>query len=214
MDKGVFIYGTGGHARVIADIIAAEGRTLLGFIDDDPSRRKTGGPGPRVIGLEELPGPGTEKIVRLIIGIGDNRARRRVAAEMEAAGRFRFETVVHPSAVIGGNTSLGPGTVVMAGSVINCGSEIGRQVIINTAAGIDHDCRIGEFVHISPGACLGGGVSIGAGSWIGLGASVINNCRIGQNVVVGMGAVVVEDIPDSWVVAGNPAHFLRMNEED
>lgn len=214
MDKGVFIYGSGGHARVIADILAAEGRTLLGFIDDDPSRRKTGGPGPRVISLDELPGPVTEEIVRLIIGIGDNGARRRVAAEMEAAGRFRFDTAVHPSAVIGGNTSLGPGTVVMAGSVINCGSAIGHQVIINTAAGIDHDCRIDEFVHLSPGARLGGGVSVGAGSWIGLGACVINNCRIGRNAVVGMGAVVIENIPDSWVVAGNPARFLRMNEED
>jgi acetyltransferase-like isoleucine patch superfamily enzyme len=28
-----------------------------------------------------------------------------------------------------------------------------------------------------------------------------------------MGAVVIKDIPDSWVVAGNPALFLRMNEE-
>jgi acetyltransferase EpsM len=214
MGKGVFIYGSGGHARVIADILAAQGKTLLGFIDDDPSKRRRGGPGPEVIGLEGFPGPGTGEDVRVIIGIGDNGARRRATAKMEAAGRPGFDTAVHPSAVIGGNTSLGPGTVVMAGSVINCGSAIGRQVIINTAACVDHDCRIEEFVHISPGACLGGGVTIGAGSWIGLGASIINNCRIGRNVVVGMGTVVIEDIPDSWVVAGNPARFLRMNEED
>ena len=213
MSKGVFIYGSGGHARVIADIFASEGKTLLGFIDDDPSKWGKSGPGPEVIGLEAFPGSGTEADVWVIIGIGDNGARRRGAAKMEAAGRPRFDTAVHPSAVIGGNTSLGPGTVVMAGAVINCGSAIGRQVIINTAACIDHDCRIEEFVHISPGARLGGGVSVGAGGWIGLGASVINNCRIGRNVVVGMGAVVIKDIPDSWVVAGNPALFLRMNEK-
>lgn len=213
MSKGVYIYGAGGHARVIADILASEGKTLLGFIDDDPSKWGKSGPGPEVIGFEAFPGPGTEADFRVIIGIGDNGARKRVAAKIEATGRSRFDTAVHPSAVIGGNTSLGLGTVVMAGAVINCGSAIGRQVIINTAACIDHDCRIEEFVHISPGARLGGGVSVGAGSWIGLGASVINNCRIGRNVVVGMGAVVIKDIPDSWVVAGNPARFLRMNEE-
>ncbi len=214
MSPGLFIYGSGGHARVIADILAFAGRTLAGFIDDDPSKWGTDGPGPRIAGPEALLGPGMEAGVRLIIGIGDNAARKRAAAKIEAAGRTAFDTAVHPSAVIGGNTSLGPGTVVMAGAVINCGTTVGRHVIVNTAAGIDHDCLIGDFVHISPGARLGGGVSVGAGSWIGLGASVINNCRIGRNVIVGLGAAVIRDIPDSWVVAGNPARFLRMNEED
>ena len=214
MSPGLFIYGSGGHARVIADILASAGRTLAGFIDDDPSKWGNDGPGPRIAGPEALPGPGTEAEARVIIGIGDNAARKRAAAKMEAAGKPAFDTAVHPSAVIGGNTSLGPGTVVMAGAVINCGTTVGRHVIVNTAAGIDHDCRIGDFVHISPGARLGGGVSVGAGSWIGLGASVINNCRIGRNVIVGLGAAVIRDIPDSWVVAGNPARFLRMNEED
>ncbi len=210
MSEGVFIYGSGGHARVIADILAAEGKALLGFIDDDPSKWGKDGPGPEVIGLGAF--PGTEADVRVIIGIGDNEARRRAAAKMEADGTPLFDTAVHPWSVIGGNTSLGPGTVVMAGAVINCDSVVGRHVIINTAAGVDHDCRIDEFAHISPGARLGGGVSVGAGTWIGLGASIINNCRIGRNVIVGVGAVVIEDIPDSWVVAGNPARFLRMNE--
>ncbi len=212
MSKRVYIYGSGGHARVIADILVAERKEVLGFIDDDPSKWRKDGPGPEVIGFEAF--PGKEADFWVIIGIGDNGARKRVAAKMEAAGRPRFDTAVHPSAVISGNTSLGQGTVVMAGAVINCGSTIGRHVIINTGACIDHDCRIDDFVHISPGARLGGGVSVGAGSWIGLGASIINNCRIGRNVIVGMGAVVIKDIPDSWVVAGNPARFLRMNEED
>lgn len=213
MSPGLFIYGSGGHARVIADILSSAGRALLGFIDDDPSKREKGGPGSAVIGFEEFLRSGPDAGASVIIGIGDNPARKRAAARLEAAGRPGFGTAAHPSAVVGGNTSLGPGTVVMAGAVINCGTAIGRHVIINTAAGIDHDCRIGDFVHVSPGARLGGGVSVGDGSWIGLGASVINNCRIGRNVIVGLGAAVIEDVPDSWVVAGNPARLLRMNEE-
>jgi acetyltransferase EpsM len=212
MSPCLFIYGSGGHARVIADILASAGRTLAGFIDDDPSKWGLDGPDPAIIGLGAF--LGTEADTRVIIGIGDIAARKRAVAKMEADGKPAFDTAVHPSAVVGGSTSLGPGTVVMAGAVINCGTTVGRHVIVNTAAGIDHDCRIGDFVHISPGARLGGGVSVGAGSWIGLGASVINNCRIGRNVIVGLGATVIRDIPDSWVVAGNPARFLRMNEED
>jgi len=213
MSKGVCIYGAGGHARVIVDILISERKKVLGFIDDDPAKWGKNNFGYEVIGydafLEQREGMG----FWVIIGIGDHVVRKRVAANMEIAGKAQFDTAVHSSAVIGINTSIGQGTVVMAGAVINCGSTIGQHVIINTGASIDHDCKIDEFVHVSPGAHLGGGVVIGAGSWIGLGALIINNCRIGRNAIVGIGAVVIRDIPDSCVVAGNPAHILRMNEE-
>ena len=212
MSKSVFIYGSGGHGRVIADILISQKKKVLGFIDDDSSKWGKNNSGYEVIGYDvflELKG---EVDFWVIIGIGDNGVRKHVAANREIAGKARFDTAVHSSVVIGRNTSIGQGTVVMAGAVINCGSTIGQHVIINTGACVDHDCKIDEFVHISPGAHLGGGVSVGAGSWIGQGASIINNCRIGKNVIVGMGAVVIRDIPDSWVVAGNPARFLKMNK--
>jgi len=127
MSKGVFIYGFGGHARVIADILASEGKALLGFIDDDSSKWGKSGSRPEVRGYEAFLGLRTEEDALVIVGIGDNGARRRIAAKMEASGKGLFDTAVHASAVIGGNTSFGPGTVVMAGAVINCGSMIGRQ---------------------------------------------------------------------------------------
>lgn len=212
MSKRVYIYGSGGHARVIADILVSQRKKVLGFIDDNPEKWRKDGSGVEVIGYEAALESGKGADFWVIIGIGDNGARKRLAEAMESTGRARFDAAYHSSAVISGSASLGQGTVVMAGAVINCGSTIGRHVIINTGACIDHDCRIDEFAHISPGARLGGGVSVGAGTWIGLGASIINNCRIGKNVIVGMGAVVIRDIPDSWVVAGNPARFLRMSE--
>ena len=212
MSKRVYIYGSGGHARVIADILVSQRKEVLGFIDDNPEKWRKDGSGFEVIGYEAALASGKSADFWVIIGIGDNGARKRLAEVVESAGRARFDAAYHSSAVISGSSSLGQGTVVMAGAVINCGSTIGRHAIINTGACIDHDCRIDDFAHISPGARLGGGVSVGAGTWIGLGASIINNCRIGKNVIVGMGAVVIRDIPDSWVVAGNPARFLRMNE--
>jgi len=212
MSKRLFIYGSGGHARVIADILLSQKKEVLGFIDDDPEKWRKDNSGFEVIGYEAFLELRGEANFWVIIGIGDNGVRKRVAANMEITGNAQFDTAIHSSAVIGGDSCIGQGTVVMAAAVINCGSTIGQHVIINTGACIDHDCKIDEFVHVSPGAHLGGSVSVGAGSWIGLGASIINNCRIGKNVIVGMGAVVIRDIPDSWVVTGNPARFLKMNE--
>lgn len=50
---------------------------------------------------------------------------------------------------------------------------------------------------------LGDYVSIGAN------ANIIGNITIGNNVVIGAGSVVVKDIPDNCVVAGNPAKIIR-----
>lgn len=56
-------------------------------------------------------------------------------------------------------------------------------------------------------------VRIGDNVWIG-GRAVINpGVTIGDNVVIASGTVVVRDIPDSVVVAGNPSRILRRVDE-
>lgn len=52
------------------------------------------------------------------------------------------------------------------------------------------------------------------GDNVSLGASVviIGPVHIGNNVVVGAGSVVVKDVPDNCVVAGNPAKIIRILE--
>lgn len=38
---------------------------------------------------------------------------------------------------------------------------------------------------------------------------IIGGVNVGNNVIVGAGSVVVKDIPDNCVVAGNPARIIR-----
>lgn len=49
------------------------------------------------------------------------------------------------------------------------------------------------------------------GNNVSLGASVtiIGNVKIGNNVIIGAGSVVVKDIPDDCIAAGNPAKVIR-----
>ena len=51
-------------------------------------------------------------------------------------------------------------------------------------------------------------VKIGEGSWIGENACIVG-ATIGKNCVVGANAVVLKDVPDYTVVAGNPARVIR-----
>ena len=50
---------------------------------------------------------------------------------------------------------------------------------------------------------IGDNVSIGAN------VSIIGDIKIGNNVIIGAGSVVVKDVPDNCVVAGNPARIIR-----
>ncbi|MCB1693135.1 MAG: acyltransferase [Pseudomonadales bacterium] len=45
--------------------------------------------------------------------------------------------------------------------------------------------------------------------WVGDGAIVCKGVRIGRNSVIGAGAVVVTDIPENSIAAGNPARVVK-----
>lgn len=55
-------------------------------------------------------------------------------------------------------------------------------------------------------------VTIGHGVWIAAGAFVGPNVTIGDNTVVGARAVVMKDLPEGVVVAGNPARVIKPRE--
>ena len=53
---------------------------------------------------------------------------------------------------------------------------------------------------------IGNNVSIGAN------VNIIGDITIGNNVIIGAGSVVVKDVPDNCVIAGNPARIIRYTE--
>lgn len=44
---------------------------------------------------------------------------------------------------------------------------------------------------------------------VGANVVIIGNITIGNNVIIGAGSVVVHDVPDNSVVAGNPARVIK-----
>lgn len=54
---------------------------------------------------------------------------------------------------------------------------------------------------------------IGDNVYLGVGSMVIGGVNIGNNAVVGAGAVVVKDVPDNAIVAGNPAKVIKYKSD-
>lgn len=211
MKEKLVIWGTSGHASVVADIIRLQGDyEIVGFIDDvNPERAGSKFGGADVLGgQEKLEHLRREGIGHLIFGFGNCEARLKLA-ELARERGFRLATAVHPSAVVAADAVIGTGTVVAAGAVINPGAAIGENVIINTCASVDHDSRVEDGAHICPGVRLAGNVVVGRAAWVGIGATVADRTRIGSEAIIGAGAVVVEDIPNGVVARGLPARVIR-----
>lgn len=198
---GVILLGAGGHAKVVADILRCQGGEVAGYLDDNPA---TWGTHPLDIPVLGPTARYSEYAAEgLIIAIGSNAIRQRLAAELGAAAPWC--NAIHPRATVAASVRLGIGVVVAAGAVINPDCVIGDHVIINTGATMDHECSIASFCHIAPGVHLAGGVQVGEGTLMGIGAVVIPGRKIGCHVTIGAGAVVVDDIPDGVTVKGVPA---------
>ena len=193
-----YIYGASGHGKVILDILENLGLRIVGFIDDDPVKE-------RFIGINVLRINAIDlKSCQIIIGIGDNELRKRIAEKVIGT----YIAAVHPTAVLSTRCNIGEGTVVMQQAVIQSGTTVGKHCIVNTRASIDHDCIIANYVHVSPGSTICGNVTIGDLTWVGAGAIIIPGVSIGKNVIIGAGAVVIRDIPDNVTVVGNPAYRI------
>ncbi|OZG73420.1 acetyltransferase [Hahella sp. CCB-MM4] len=103
------------------------------------------------------------------------------------------------------------------------GTYIGPQCNIGKSR-IEANCLLGSGVHIMSGKGQhnfsdldtplreqGGEfskVTIGEDSWIGNGALIMAN--VGKKCIIGAGSVVISDIPDYAIVAGNPAKIIKM----
>ncbi len=211
----IILVGASGQAKVIADIVECAGEhEIVGFCDRDRP------PGSDFMGYPVL-GRDTELAVLMerhgaegvIIAIGDNWVRGLLAERYrQEMPSLVFPTAVHPSSVLARRVTVGEGTIVMAGVVVNGPTEIGRHCAVCTRASIDHDSVIGDFSSLSPGVSLGGLVHVGQYSALGTGAASRHGIRIGAHTVVGAGAAVVRDLPDHVVALGVPARVHRTRE--
>ncbi len=193
----MYLYGASGHAKVIIDILTAQGIDVLGLFDDNEAIQE-------LLGYPVLR---TDKVTSpLIISIGDNKTRRKIAECLAV----EFGTAVHPSAIVSLHSSIGEGTVVMQNAVIQSSSQIGKHCIINTSASVDHDCIVEDYVHISPNSALCGNVKVGEGTWIGAGTTIIPGVTVGKWCVIGAGSVVTKNIPDFSLAAGNRCKIVKL----
>lgn len=210
MPEPIVIIGAGGHGREVEHLVRAINDVHLtwsvtGFADDAPDEEN-------LRRIEVLGAPFLGSVADLligppgnyVIGIGSGAARREIDAQMSEAG-WAAAVLVHPSASVGHDVELGPGTVVCAGVTATTNIRCGRHVHLNRTCAIGHDSVLEDYVTVHPLSSVSGTVHLQEGVTVGTTAAVLQNLTVGAGSVVGAGAVVVEDVPAGVTVKGVPA---------
>jgi acetyltransferase EpsM len=115
------VWGASGHALVVADIVRLQGKyEIVGFLNDANIDRQGSefGRGEVLGGSEQLRVLLGAGVKNLILGVGDCKARLRMAAAANELD-FKLAVAIHPQAIVARDVTIEPGTVVAAGVVIN-----------------------------------------------------------------------------------------------
>ena len=118
-------------------------------------------------------------------------------------------TFIHPMAYVAPNVKLGAGTVIMPNVSVSSGTIFGKCCLVMVGATIGHNNKIGNYCHFAAQCCTGAYLTISDGVHIGLNATIRENLEIGKHSALGMGSVLLENIGENEIWAGNPAKFIR-----
>lgn len=201
------VIGGGRHAAVIIDTLQEKGLCVIGYTEKKEVTEKI--LGVPCIGSDEKIINYNSKDIFLANGLGSvgNVNLRKKIFDVFTDKGYLFPPIIASTADLSTNIKIELGAQIMRGSVVQQGTTIGKNSIINTRSSIDHDCFIGSHVHIAPGVIMSGGVRIGEMTHVGTGAKIIQDINIGMNVFISAGAVVVNDIEDNKKVKGLPARL-------
>jgi sugar O-acyltransferase (sialic acid O-acetyltransferase NeuD family) len=206
----MILFGAGGICVVLLDVLRDINTTVKCIFDDKPRVDNMDGitilPAQELALSSECTSSQIERSKhKMIVAIGNCDQRKNIVDRFPG----EWASASHPSAVVSSSVTVGEGSVILQGSVVQARTVIGNHVIINTSASVEHDCTIGNFVHIAPNSTLCGHVVIEDGCDIGAGSVTIPGVTIGRGSIIGAGAVVLSDIPPMSVAVGAPARVIK-----
>lgn len=213
--KDIIIVGAGDFAKEIAwlieDINAKELKyNLLGHVDDNEKLIGQVFNGYEVLGnINYLHDMSEEKEIYGVISVQTAEVKKLF---VEKLPKVKWETLIHPSAIVTRTVSIGEGSIITAGNVISNNTNIGKHCLLNLSCTVGHDNTIENYSAVMPGCNLSGFTVLKEGSYLGTGVKIIPGKTIGENAIIGAGAVVVKDIPANCTAVGNPARVIKVHD--
>jgi len=198
--RRLLVLGAGGHARAVADLAVACGRSIAGFLGARGASAATD-----LIGSDDDLARlfAERRFDEAIVGVGNTALARRpeLFARLRELG-VPTPKLVQPSAVVSPSAAIGLGSVLFPHVVVGANVRVGDNAVIYSASVIEHGCRIGDHAFLAPGVILCGDVCVEAGAFVGAGAVVVPGVVIGKDAVVSAAARVTHDVAAGTKLSG------------
>ena len=131
----IVLLGAGAFAREVVWTVmrALPAATMAGILDDAANTQGSSVAGLSVLGGTEMLVEFQARPVAAVLAVGLPSVRRSLAKRAAAAG-VELVTIIDPDALVHGSAELGPGCLVMAGSIVSTGARLGVGCLLNFGA--------------------------------------------------------------------------------
>lgn len=208
--KDLIIVGAGGFGRSLYCI--TKGCTgygvefvVKGFIDDDIHQLDSFNGYPPI--LETIDNYTIKENDVFVCSIGDTLTKKKICEKLKNRGA-KFYTLIHKTAIVRSNATIGDGCVVCEYAAIGADCQIGENTLVQPYAAIAHDCKVGNYVRIDTRATMVGGVIVEDCVTIHTAAVISHNVVVGECAKVAACSFVIKKVKPNTTVMGNPAKPL------
>lgn len=207
--KNLIIIGAGGMGRTIfSSALESVGYNetfeIKGFIDDNLHALDEYPNYPPIIGTIKEYKPCQDDVFVSSIG---GESRRACMEDIISRGG-EFIALIHKTARINQNASLGKGNFVGAYSVIGNDAIVGDYNMIQAYTVIGHDAKVGSWNRIDTHVTCVGGIVIEDDVNIHTSAVINHNVRVESGAHVGALSFVIRKVKAGTTVMGIPAKKL------
>lgn len=145
---------------------------------------------------------------KVVVAVGDPTVRSELINRLPK--ETKYFTHIHPSVqILGGDVSIGEGSIICAGSILTTNIKIGKHTHLNLQTTIGHDCIIGDYFTTAPGVKISGNCNIGNRVYFGTNSSVREKINITEDVTIGLNSGVVKHINESGTYVGLPSKKIK-----
>lgn len=149
------------------------------------------------------------KFDAVLIAIGYKHMDAKKELFQSLDGKVPFHTFIHSSCYRDSSASVGQGSVIYPGCVIDQNVTIEDNVLINISCTVAHDSVIGKHSFLSPSVAIAGFVNVKEQCIIGINSTVIDHMTIVAKTQIGGGGVVIKNIDTPGLYVGNPVRHVR-----
>jgi len=209
--KDIIIYGSGGMAREVAQLIEDINSTnhiwnIKGYIDDYKGETHEMISGYRVLGTAEILKK-LDQPVNIIIAVSDPESKKGIYNKIKQYN-IEFPVLIHPSTSIGKNTVIGEGSIISKDCILSVDVTLGRHVFVNMRSIAGHDTVIKDYSSCLLNCIISGNVTIGEGCLLGSGCVIMEKKGIGDGARIGMGSIVNFDVEKGHTVLSRPSKSM------